>query len=114
MSSTFESDRADLRCYFTWVHGENCGVDFLPLQLGRHMSKHHVQRPFGGAIGRKSGFVNYDLSASTGIPSNPSSCAWKSVAEPESLDIKVIVPMGMRVCNSFCAAMVGPIVFVFR
>ena len=47
-------------------------------------------------------------------PSYPSSNARKSVAEPESLDIKVIAPIGMRVCRSFCAHMIGPMEFVLR
>ena len=46
--------------------------------------------------------------------SYPSSKARKSVAQPESLDMKVIVPMGMRVCSSFCAVMMGPTALVLR
>lgn len=50
----------------------------------------------------------------SGEPSYPSSFSRKFVAEPESLDMKTIVPMGIFVCKSFWAVMIGPMVFVCR
>lgn len=46
--------------------------------------------------------------------SYPSSEARNLVAEPELLEINVMLPMGMRVCSKRCAVMIGPIVFVHR
>lgn len=36
------------------------------------------------------------------------------MAEPESLDMKTMVPIGMLVCSSFCAVIIGPIVLVCK
>ena len=36
------------------------------------------------------------------------------MVEPESLDMNVILPMGIRVCTSFCAVMIGPTALVVR
>lgn len=44
----------------------------------------------------------------------PSSISRKLPWEPESEDMKVMVPMGMFVCSSFWAQMMGPMVFVWR
>lgn len=45
---------------------------------------------------------------------HPSSKARNSVVEPESLDINIIVPIGMPMCNSFWATIIGPTVLVRR
>lgn len=45
---------------------------------------------------------------------NPSSKARKLLVEPESLDMKSNVPMGIPVLSSFWAHMMGPIVLVHR
>lgn len=45
---------------------------------------------------------------------NPSSISRKLPWDPESLDMKTMVPMGMLVLRSFCAAMMGPMVLVWR
>lgn len=45
---------------------------------------------------------------------DPSSKALKLPAEPESLDMKTNIPIGMPVFKSFWAQMMGPIVFVRR
>lgn len=34
--------------------------------------------------------------------------------DPESLDMKVMTPMGIRVLTSFCAVMMGPTALVVR
>jgi hypothetical protein len=44
----------------------------------------------------------------------PSSISRKLPWEPESLDMNVMVPIGMFVCSSFWAVMIGPIVLVWR
>lgn len=44
----------------------------------------------------------------------PSSKARNSLEDPESLDMNEIFPIGMRVCNSFCAVMMGPQAFTCR
>ena len=45
---------------------------------------------------------------------NPSSCSRKADADPESLEMKVIVPIGMPALSNRWAKMIGPIVFVCR
>jgi len=44
----------------------------------------------------------------------PSSNSRKEPIDPESLDMNVIVPMGIRVFNNFCAVMIGPTALVVR
>jgi hypothetical protein len=58
--------------------------------------------------------VSDEAGASRGCQAHPSSFSRNRLAEPESLDMKTMVPMGMLVCSSFCAVMMGPIVLVWR
>ena len=44
----------------------------------------------------------------------PSSKLRNLVAEPESLDINIIILTGILDLSSVCAVIIGPIVFVFR
>lgn len=45
---------------------------------------------------------------------NPSSISRKLPCEPESLDMKTMVPIGMFVFSNFCAVMMGPMVLVCK
>lgn len=45
---------------------------------------------------------------------NPSSISRKFPCDPESLDMKTIVPIGIFVCRSLLAVMMGPMVLVCR
>lgn len=47
------------------------------------------------------------------LSSYPSSMR-NSLAEPESLEMNIMVPIGMRVLIKFWATMIGPMVLFFR
>lgn len=77
-------------------------------------SKCLIERGLGCRICCKPrGFqVNYFVLLQQSAVPYPSSNARKLVAEPESLDINTIVPIGMRAASSFWATSIGPMVFV--
>ena len=77
-------------------------------------SKHLIQSSLGSSIGSKSGFLLVLNAVIVLTYTYPSSKTRKLLAEPESLDMNVIVLIGIRVSNSFCAVIIGPTAFVLR
>ena len=136
--------RVYIRCHLAGVHGQDNGITSLAFQLGSHVlyrydsslgvwyglgrqpanalthPKHLVQGGFGscvcaepiaryGSQHRSAGIVGWCLERTY-----PSSKSRKLVADPESLDMKTTVPIEIPVARSFCAVIMGPMVFVVR
>jgi len=70
-----------------------------------------IQSCFGCTISSESGIHVSPVQPAIRLE-YPSSNALKSAADPESLDMNMMVPSDMWVCSNFWATMMGPIVLV--
>ena len=117
----------NVRRHFAGVHRQDRGLGSFPFQLGSQVPEHLVQGCLRGGIRAKSGTGPWSLcqwssalldvamqAGPASVHTDPSSKSRKFVAEPESLEMKTIVPMAMPAARSFCAVMMGPMVFVER
>lgn len=102
------------RCDLSRMHCQYDRIVVLALELGSHVSQRLIQCRFGRSVCRESANSCEQGSMLAKDSTYPSSISRKFCADPESLDMKTIVPMGMFVWSNLWAQIMGPIVLVCK